>query len=355
MATMAGLSKRDAYKAGLNALYFTGTHRLLAPFTQGLGAILMLHRVAREPARGFSPNAFLEISPDYLIQVLEYLRAEDYDIVALDEVPGRLQNPDGRRFVAITFDDGFRDNYEIAYPILKRYGAPFTVFVASAFADRTIDLWWVALERIVAHSNELTVALHGRERSFECARPADKMKTFDTLQKWLTMTASEDEQRETIRRMAERADLDLAEMNAELAMTWGEIRELSDDPIATIGAHTVNHYAVARLDADRAREEIIAGADRIARMTGKRPEHFAYPYGSAMAAGPRDFEIVRDLGFKTAVTTRPGLLYGDHVDHMTALPRVSLNGEFQAIRYLDILLTGGPLALNNGFRRLNVA
>ena len=62
---------------------------------------------------------------------------------------------------------------------------------------------------------------------------------------------------------------------------------------------------------------------------GKRPEHLAYPVGDPTSAGPREFRIAAELGFKTAVTTRPGVLFKAHRDHLTALPRISVNGEFQ--------------------------
>ena len=64
---------------------------------------------------------------------------------------------------------------------------------------------------------------------------------------------------------------------------------------------------------------------------------------------------MRDLGFETAVTTRPGVLFPEHRDHLTALPRVSLNGDYQTLRYLDLFLSGAPFLLYNRLRRVNVA
>ena len=87
---------------------------------------------------------------------------------------------------------------------------------------------------------------------------------------------------------------------------------------------------------------------------GTRPEHLAYPVGDRSSAGPREFKIASDLGFKTAVTTRPGVLFRRHAEHMTALPRLSLNGNFQRPRYAKVLMSGAATGLWNGFRPVNV-
>ena len=65
--------------------------------------------------------------------------------------------------------------------------------------------------------------------------------------------------------------------------------------------------------------------------------------------------LARQAGFKTAVTTRKGMPFSDHRRHLTALPRVSLNGEYQALTYTAVFLSGAPFALSNRFRQVNAA
>ena len=86
-------------------------------------------------------------------------------------------------------------------------------------------------------------------------------------------------------------------------------------------------------------------------VIGQRPQHLAYPVGDPTSAGPREFRIAAELGFKTAVTTRPGVLFKAHRDYLTALPRISVNGEFQQQRYLKVLMSGVGTAFWNRFRR----
>ncbi len=83
--------------------------------------------------------------------------------------------------------------------------------------------------------------------------------------------------------------------------------------------------------------------------------HLAYPYGDKIAAGPREFALARSIGFKTAVTTRPGMIFPESADHLTALQRVSLNGNYQQARILPVLTSGAATAVWNGFRRIDAA
>ena len=100
---------------------------------------------------------------------------------------------------------------------------------------------------------------------------------------------------------------------------------------------------------------MVGSADRIEQELGQRPVHFAYPYGDPGSAGPRDFALAARAGFKTAVTTRKGMLFPDHRKYLTALPRVSLNGDYQSLTYTALYLSGAPFALWNRFQQVNAA
>ena len=138
-------------------------------------------------------------------------------------------------------------------------------------------------------------------------------------------------------------------------MGWDELRDFAREPLLTIGAHTVHHYALAKLGEADARAEIADSVEIIEKKLGERPRHFSFPYGDAGSAGPREFALARELGLTTAVTTRKGVIFAEHHRHTMALPRVSLNGDYQSPRYVDVFLSGAPFVLWNGFRRLNVA
>jgi peptidoglycan/xylan/chitin deacetylase (PgdA/CDA1 family) len=142
--------RNSVIRAGLGALYFSGAHVLLRPIFSGVGAILTLHHVRPRRAAAFEPNHHLEVTPEFLRATLSHLRSHDIDIVTLDEMHQRLIEKNfARRFACFTFDDGYRDNRDFALPVMREFDAPFTVFVASDFAEGSGRLWWVALEKVV--------------------------------------------------------------------------------------------------------------------------------------------------------------------------------------------------------------
>lgn len=351
---MVGLPA-DILKPGLKALYYSGAHRLLAPICEGAGIIFMLHRVLPQNPEEFAPNAGLTVTPDFLDSVLCNVAEAGLDIVSLDEAHERLVfgHPE-RRFACFTLDDGYRDNREHAYPVFKEHNAPFTIYVPSDFPEGKGELWWAALEEIIARNNHVELSPIGIEETVPVGSVEAKSAAFERL--YINLRDSEqDIQRQKIRALAEHHGIDMEQLCRDLIMTWDEIRELARDPLVTIGAHTVKHLAVAGLPADRARYEMKAGADRIADELGTWPAHFSFPYGDEHSAGPRDFRIAAELGFKTAVTTRKGLLFPEHAAHMTALPRVSLNGSYQSEVFTRLYLSGAPFALWNRFRKVNAA
>jgi peptidoglycan/xylan/chitin deacetylase (PgdA/CDA1 family) len=351
-----GTLKPIVVRSGLESLYFSGVHHLLKPLVGGVGAILTLHHVRPPRPDRFQPNRLLEITPRFFTRVIEDLRRSGLDLISLDEMHRRLSEGDfSRRFVCLTFDDGYRDTLQVAYPILKAEGAPFAVYVATSFPDRLGELWWVALEAVIARNNRIGLSIDGRNRTFDCATVAEKRALYNELYWWLRARPTEAGLRETIRNLAACYCVDIAAFCRELCMGWEDLAQLAADPLVTIGAHTVNHPILAKLPQKTARSEMDLSRSVIEAALAKRPAHLSFPVGDPTSAGPREFAIAAELGFKTAVTTRPGMLFGGHRNHLTALPRISLNGEYQRLRYVRVLLSGSATAMWKGFRRLEAA
>ena len=343
-------------RAGLGALYFTGAHRLLRPVFAGVGTIFMLHHVRPRRGHAFQPNHHLEITPDFLRATLSHLRSRGIDIITIDEMHQRLVMRDfSRRFACFTFDDGYRDNRDFALPVMREFDAPFTVYVASDFAEGTGRLWWVALEMVVAKADRIEADIGGVAVGLDATTAAAKQAAFDRLHDWLRGLPGEQDVRREISALCVRHGVDEDVISHDLCLSWNALQPFADDPLVTIGAHTISHCNLAKQSEAIAAHEMTIGRARIEAALQRPVLHFAYPYGDRNAAAAREFALARANGFKTAVTTRPGMLFAESAAHLTALPRVSLNGNYQDQRYLPVLTSGAATALWTGFRRTDAA
>ena len=349
--------KQTIIRGGLETLYFSGMHCWLRPLVGGVGAILTLHHVRPERPDAFQPNRLLEVTPEFLDDLLRNLVRANIDVVSLDEMHRRFIDGDfRRRFVCLTFDDGYKDFLRFAHPLLRKYKLPFAMFVATSFPDRLGELWWIALEAVITQNARIGMVINGKDQYFECRSAGQKRELYDQIYRYLRSMKTEEEVRRVVRDLCACYRVDIASFCEDLCMGWPEIVELASDPLCTIGAHTVNHMMLKKVPGEASvRAEIEMSRTVLEAAIGRRPEHLSYPVGDPTSAGPREFRIAAELGFKTAVTTRPGVLFKAHRDYLTALPRISVNGEFQQLRYLKVLMSGAGTALWNRFRRVNAA
>jgi peptidoglycan/xylan/chitin deacetylase (PgdA/CDA1 family) len=347
--------KARLLRTTLDAMYYSGIYRLFAPLWSGVGAIFTLHRVrGNTHAKTFSPNRILDITPEFLDATISHVLELGYDIVSLDQVKQRLVNRDfTKKFVCFTFDDGYTDHYTTAFPIFKKYNAPFTVYVTTGFSDGKAVFWWQHLEDTIAAHNEISLRIGERDFRLQARDTNEKHRAFDAIY-WELRRSPQAVQQAAVSRLIENYQIDNQAFCNQSALSWEMLAELVNSDLVTIGAHTVNHYASSKLSAEDLRLEADNSRGILSRKLGNTPVHFAYPFGDSTSADARDFAIIRELGFSTATTTRKGILFPEHANHLHALPRVSLNGDYQTQRYIPVFLSGAPFALWNRFRKLDV-
>jgi peptidoglycan/xylan/chitin deacetylase (PgdA/CDA1 family) len=337
--------RHKAIGLGLAFLAAARAHRLAPSAWRGRGAILMFHHVRPFRDRGFAPNRELEITPEFLDAVLGLLVEHGYRFAELDALPELLSGaPDGRPFAILTFDDGYRDFEEWALPILRRRKTPATLFVTTGFADRSAAPWWIVTEEALARLRTIEVAIDGKVLRGAIDTPADKERLGARLMP-LLRGATEQGRAAAVGALAAAAEIAPAGIAAKLCLDWNELAALGNDALVTIGAHTLTHPMLARLPAEEARREIEQSAAIISAKLGRPVRHFAYPVGTPATAGERDYALAAAAGFATAVTTRPGMIDAGHLAQAHALPRLSVNGRFQRLSAVDVLLSGLPFAM----------
>ncbi|WP_184356543.1 polysaccharide deacetylase family protein [Rhizobium sp. BK602] len=312
----------------------------------GLGAIFTLHHVRPPLPSRFAPNAHLEISPEFLDRTLARLKRDDYDFVALDTLPERIASGGSKPlFAAFTLDDGNRDNFQHALPVFARHGAPFTVFVTQGLSERTHSIWWETVAELLGRLNRLSFDFGTGAEHFDLRKTGQRHAAFARFAAYVH-GRDEAEAVGRIDELARKNGLEPLDLVRAAIMDRQELRELAAHPLASLGAHTVSHRALARLPEAEATAEMALSADYVADITGVRPSAIAYPYGTADAVSRREARLAAELGFSIGVTTRPGTIAATGGDPFTLLPRLSLNGHYQKARYALALASGIPMRLN---------
>jgi peptidoglycan/xylan/chitin deacetylase (PgdA/CDA1 family) len=327
-----------------SAIYTTahvsGLSRALALRYRGRGIIFALHSIVDDQAS--HPDHSLRCPVGKLEWILRRLRQQKLDFVTLDDAVERLAAPAARPFVAFTFDDGFADNLTKALPVMEKFAAPFTVYVPTGMITRDIDAWWFGVAALVGSRDRVDLPTLGR---FKCGDRASKRRTFSAVE---TAIHKNFDLLPAVRQALDAAGIQIRALVDQEALTENQLRMLSQHPLVTIGGHTTTHPNLARTTAAKARSEMADNRKFLQEITGQEVAHNAYPFGHAGACGDREAEISRSLGFRTAVTTRAGTIFAEHLNHLHALPRVCLTWQENAST-LQCKLDGLSRAINSRF------
>ena len=299
---------------------YSGLGSALALRYRGAGTIFMLHSVVE---RGDDyPDHSLRCPAETLAAALRFLRDKGVEFVSLDRMLDRLESPSVRPFAAFTFDDGFADSLTHALPVMERFGAPMTVYVATGMIEHSMDAWWLGLAEWIRASDR--VALPEAGLSFDCGDPAARKRAFIAIE---AAIHRDYELLTPVRAAIAAHGIDCGKLLAREALTVEQLRQLARHPLVTIGAHGDTHINLARASAETAHHEMASNRRFLEAAIDKPVLHFAYPFGNARACGEREAEIASAVGFRTAVTTRSGAIFPAHLGHPHALPRERLGGD----------------------------
>lgn len=239
---------------------------------------------------------------------IDYLKAH-YSIRPLYEIVtglrGQVDFCTGfkKPLLAITVDDGYRDNYELMFPIVKQKQIPVTVFLSTDFLDSGRVLWAVRIHEIIMHTS-LTRLKRPIELNLQTFK--ERVLAAQILKEFLAPIAPL-ERLEIIEEMA--AELKVDRQSKLRPLTWSQVREMSSYGIS-FGSHTAHHSILTKVPKDVMYKEITDSRDRMEAETGHQPKLFSYPNGNY------DDDVancLRRAGYQAAVTQDPGINLPDSV------------------------------------------
>ena len=336
----------------MKMLEYSKAYTLAGPFYSGIGHILMFHRISPEN-EAKKPNLIkgTELTPERLENIIKFYLGHNYGIISLDQLSAILQRQNGsKKYVVFTFDDGYADNLIYAYPIFKKYNAPFTIYVTTGFIDRQAMMWWYSLSDFISNNNRMRFDLDNKTFEFDCSTNPAKEAAFINVRS-LIMDCSENECLDRIKKIFNQCKIDLYEKTDELALTWSQVKELSRDPLVTIGAHTVNHYLLNKLSPAAVKREMSESKMRLESMLNRDIKHFSYPFGGKGEIGIREYELAGECGFATATTTKPANIFLDDAKYLMNLPRYGISEDINAQK-LKFLTSGLTHCIQNRFKKV---
>ena len=183
-----------------------------------------------------------------------------------------------KRFVVFTFDDGFEDNYTEALPVFEKYDAPFALFLTTSFPDHKIVLWGYLLEDLVMNNDRVEFSIGVSTFAYSTVTMEQKSAAFSKIRRYI-MDSNQEELLPRLENIFNKNKPELLELTKRKALSWEQVKELSNHPLVTLGAHTVNHLALSKIPEDEVIEEIGGSMKIIERKTGVPVKYFAYPYG----------------------------------------------------------------------------
>jgi peptidoglycan/xylan/chitin deacetylase (PgdA/CDA1 family) len=325
----------------LQALGRSGLPALFAHRYSGIGAILAFHRVRRVEGLYKFASRHASIDPETFCRIILGLRTREYDFVNMEEAVRRIENPSAaqRKFVCLTFDDGFEDTYTEAFRICRTFGIPMAVYVITGVLAGGVPMWWLGLEQVVADNDAIKFPWRGKDEYIPVRTGPEKRRAYIRIATRLA-DAMPEECRDICAQLGAATGVDFVGMTVQQSLSPRMMAEMQASGLVEFGAHSVSHTNLRRLEFDDARREIAQSRRELQDLLGVEVRHFAYPYGAPHAAGPREFALCRALGFRSAVTTRMDTVTQADRARLHALPRLMFNGEFQDTPLLDLLLSG---------------
>ena len=258
--------------------------------------IITLHRVYQKPPITFNANKGLYTSIDTLNEFIKSSNKQNKKFISLHEY---LNLKDKKNNISITFDDGYLDNYEIAYPFLKNLNIPFTLYITTNYIHNKIYPWWFLMEDYLA-INYLNISNYNKYNlkkvdNFFKDKLANKQFIYlrnEILNNKFDINKLAPYKKFSIKRLGERA-----------FMNWQEIEVLSSDKLVTIGSHSVSHRRLSKCTKKEAAFEIHKSKKIIEEKLSINIKHFAYPYGGVKDFNKKDIKLLKKHNYKSSVST----------------------------------------------------
>jgi len=275
--------------------------------------VLLYHRVAPASEVG-ELTAGTAVDPEVFDRQMALIRDK---VIPLDELVAEGADRTADK-IAITFDDGYADNFTHALPILRRHRIPATVFISTGHIDNRSNFWWDRIAYAVSRSRRSSARIEGVDYSL--ANGAARLRTYGALSR--AVAGQENRLADALQQIEEALEVDGRTQDC-LVMSWEQATEMRAAGIR-FGSHTANHRRLALLDPATLREELRQSHARIQEVFGGDRIGFAYPYGRETDYTAAAVAALAEQGFAFACTAV--MKQFDRRDSTYEVPRINVSG-----------------------------
>lgn len=269
------------------------------------------------------------VSKEAFYQQIKFLKAH-YDVISLAEAVQLLSEKWQKgNYAVITFDDGYKNNFTYALPVIKDLGVTATFFISTALIDSNDCLWtdWVTYLLLNSSNRTLEIALPDRNFYFELSNADSRIRASFVLRSFLKGSTYEVSQH-VLEQMKQQTKQNTSPVEADpdryAFLTWQEVKAMHAAGM-DIGAHTHNHILLSMISDDEVRLELKTSKEAIEKNLGVQCPHFSYPNGGRNDFNERHFSILKELGYHAAVTQIPGV---NRVgDNLYSLKRINISSQ----------------------------
>lgn len=261
---------------------------------------LLYHRV-----RSYDQDVqLLSVTPKHFEEQMRWLKA-NYKVIGFDEDWNGLEGD----AVCLTFDDGYRDNFVTAVPILSKLQIPATIFVATGNIDTTQELWWDELERNLLVDQEYPSTFHLMDELFQCtwdtSKVGQRQDLYDTLH-WLMKQIGVERRDDWVKQLQNWNGYTSEGREENICVRTEDLGQIDLTQIG-IGAHTVNHPVLSNLSKEEQRKEILISRQQLESILGSPVLTMSYPFGGASDYNEDTVRVCKELGFSKVAANIPGI------------------------------------------------
>jgi len=265
------------------------------------------HRIGDEEKSVFDPNVF-SCTQEQFEQHIQFYNTE-FTVISVEQlIEFYHQNKlIDKKYALITFDDGYIDNYEIAFPILKKHQTPAAFYIATNYLDNPHIPWWDEIAWIIRHSNTLEIQLSNWTESIDISKGTTIEKVRAVLKK-----IKQDKNRTMKEKITELEGVCSAKMpddikQSQLFVNWQQIKEMSDNGMH-IGSHTMSHNILSHLDEAQQKQEIESSKSKLEQHLEKTITSIAYPVGGSTAFTEKTQQLAKQANYELAFSFIPGVI-----------------------------------------------